>query len=124
MIISLSKTEHQDKEKNPDFATNLTLEQISTTVKNAMTLDNLGQFEEAISWYDKALEIDPENAVVLSYKGIILTNLGRYEEAIFWFDKAIAADPTNISALYERRLAMEKMGKHYGVVPMSQKQLF
>ena len=123
MVDLLSKTEHQDKEKNPDFLTNLTLEQISSTVKNAMTLDRMGQFEEAISWYDKALEIDPENAVILSYKGVILTNLGRYEEAIFWFDKAIAADPTNISALYERRLAMEKLGKHYGVVPMSQKQL-
>ena len=119
----MSKVKHQDKNTDPGFVTNLSIEKISGTIKNAMTLDNMGQYEEAISWYDKALEIDPENAVVLYYKGIILSNLGRYEEAIFWYDRAIAIDPTHIGALYERRVAMEKIDKHYGVVAMTQKQL-
>ena len=40
-------------------------------------LDELGQHEEAISYYDKALGIDPNNIYALYNKGLALDNLGR-----------------------------------------------
>jgi tetratricopeptide (TPR) repeat protein len=46
------------------------------------TLSNLGRREEAISYYDKVLAIEPGNMDALNNKGNALDNLGRYEEAI------------------------------------------
>ena len=36
------------------------------------SLGNLGKYEEAISWYDKALEVDPKNVDALYNKGVAL----------------------------------------------------
>jgi tetratricopeptide (TPR) repeat protein len=65
-----------------------------------------GKYEEAITWIDKALEIDPGNAQVLNSKtlalynkGLTLDNIGNHEEAITWYDKALEIDPVNIDIL-------------------------
>lgn len=54
-----------------------------------MPLFGLGNYEEAIKWYDKALAIDPEYAQTYYNKGSSLYALGRYKEAIPEFDKCI-----------------------------------
>ena len=52
--------------------------------------------KEAITWLDKALEIDGENVEALYYKGITLTDLGRYKEAISVLDKALEIDGEDV----------------------------
>ena len=52
-----------------------------------LALGNLGKYQEAIEWYDKALKIDPNYVDALNNKGIALNNLGKYQEAIEWYDK-------------------------------------
>ena len=47
-----------------------------------IALDTLGKSEEAITWYDKALAIDPNYVSALLNKGVALDTLGRSEEAI------------------------------------------
>jgi len=39
-----------------------------------------GSYEEAAASYDRALELDPSNIVLLDNKGSALANLGRFEE--------------------------------------------
>jgi len=60
-------------------------------------LSSLARYQEAISYYDEALEIDPEYLIALNNKGNALSSLGRYQEAISYYDKAleiIPQDPT------------------------------
>jgi tetratricopeptide (TPR) repeat protein len=42
----------------------------------------MGKYEEAISYFDRALAIDENNATVLGNKDGVLIDLGKYEEAI------------------------------------------
>ncbi|MDW0288181.1 MAG: tetratricopeptide repeat protein, partial [Nitrososphaeraceae archaeon] len=76
------------------------------------SLGNLGKYEEAISWYDKALEADPKNVDALYNKGVALGYLGRYEEAIIWYDKALEVDPKNVDALYNKGVALDNLGRY------------
>lgn len=42
----------------------------------------LGKNEDAIVYFDLALEMDPENAVAWGGKGIAFVNLGMYDEPL------------------------------------------
>jgi len=57
------------------------------------------QFEEAIIYFDKILESDPQNVKALQDKGVALGNLERHSEAIYHFDKVLEIDPNNTAAL-------------------------
>jgi tetratricopeptide (TPR) repeat protein len=41
-----------------------------------VSLRDLGQYEEAIGYFDKVLVIDPNNVVALEYKQFATDNLG------------------------------------------------
>jgi tetratricopeptide (TPR) repeat protein len=70
-----------------------------------VALLNLGNYEEAIKCYDKAIEIEPNNAEAWNNKGIVLGRLSNYEEAIACYDKAIELNPTDGRAWYNRAWA-------------------
>jgi tetratricopeptide (TPR) repeat protein len=53
-----------------------------------LALYNLGKHEEAIKWYDKALEIEPNDDKAWYNKGLALDKLTKYEDARKCFDKA------------------------------------
>lgn len=62
---------------------------------NVNAFINIGQilkkefhYEEAISYFDKALEIDNQNCEALMFKGESLLNLFRYDEAKEYIDRA------------------------------------
>jgi tetratricopeptide (TPR) repeat protein len=70
-----------------------------------LVLHFLGKNNEAISFFDKALAINPNDAEVLNNKGIALHFLGKNNEAISIFDKALAINPNYKLALDNNRLA-------------------
>ena len=49
----------------------------------------LNDHASAGGWFDKALEIDPENPISNHMKGLVLYNLGQYSEAIPHLEKAL-----------------------------------
>jgi tetratricopeptide (TPR) repeat protein len=51
-------------------------------------LDSKGQYEKAIADYDKALQIDPDNADVWFDKGETLKKMGKLAEAEKCFEMA------------------------------------
>lgn len=50
------------------------------------------KYDEAIQYYDKALEIDPTDSGALNNKAIALKNLQKYDEALGYYDKALAVN--------------------------------
>ena len=55
--------------------------------------DILQDKNKAIGWYDKALAIDPYNAIALAEKGVALSNLYNFSGATELIDKAIEISP-------------------------------
>ncbi len=62
---------------------------------------------ESIYYFNKATEIDPQNANAWYNKGFALHYLGKYEEAIAAYDNAIEIDPQYTDALYIKGFAFE-----------------
>jgi tetratricopeptide (TPR) repeat protein len=62
-------------------------------VNKGFSLYRFGKYKEALSCYDKALELNPKNANAWINKGLYLYDFDRYEEAIKCYDKAIKIDP-------------------------------
>ncbi|WP_353930331.1 tetratricopeptide repeat protein [Okeanomitos corallinicola TIOX110] len=80
--------------------------------KRGISLDNLGKYEEAISSYDKAVEIKSDFHQVWNNRGISLNNLGKYEEAISSYDKAVEIKPDLHLAWYNRGISLHKLGRY------------
>ncbi len=58
----------------------------------------LGQFEEAITTYQKVIDLDPKGAVAWNDLGVAYTFQERHEEAIIAYQKAIDLDPKDNKA--------------------------
>ena len=68
-------------------------------------------YEEAITSYDNALEIKPDNHEAWYNRGIALFNLGRIEEAIASYDQALKIKPDDADAWYNRGIALDDLGR-------------
>lgn len=49
----------------------------------------IGKYQQAIQYYDMALDKDPNFANALNNKGVALFKLGKYEESIQYYDMAL-----------------------------------
>ena len=74
----------------------------------------LGRYEEAIEYFDLAIQIFPAECVAVAYynRGIAKDELGRYQEAIADYDQTIQLDPKHADAYYNRRIAKDKLGRY------------
>lgn len=73
-------------------------------------MGNIGECDKAIEKYDKAIKIDPNNAIVYNNKGIALKTLGEHEAAIEEYDKALGVDPNYALAWYNKSSVLAPMG--------------
>ena len=67
--------------------------------------------EKSLEFYNKSLELNPNNIYTLNNKGFALTILDRYLESIPLFDKAIEMDELSAYPYNNRGLAKIKTGK-------------
>ena len=54
-----------------------------------------GDYNKALSFINKAIKINPDNARYCNNKGLCFKKSGEYEEAIKWFDKATDIEVNN-----------------------------
>ena len=87
-------------------------EQIYNILKNARALDDLGQFEEAILWYDLAISKNPKDPFTWYDKGNVYDNMGKYQEAISSYDKVLEMKPNDTSAMYNKATVLARIGKY------------
>jgi tetratricopeptide (TPR) repeat protein len=75
-------------------------------------LFDLGRYEEAISSYDKAIEIDPDSQSIWLNRSVAIRNLGRYTEAIISCEKALDINPDSLELWHEKGYCFEKLGQY------------
>ena len=66
--------------------------QFSVLIGRGQALLNLGQVEEALHCFDRAITLDPGSADALIKRGMALEKLHKMEQALDSYDRAIAAD--------------------------------
>ncbi|PYK97163.1 MAG: hypothetical protein DME19_17255 [Verrucomicrobia bacterium] len=66
--------------------------QVSIFIGKGQALLNLGQVDEALRCFDRAILLDPRNAEALLKRGMALEQLHRMEQALDSYERAIAAD--------------------------------
>ena len=60
--------------------------------KGTENLQN-GDFENALSFFEQALLLKPDDPDLWNNKGIVLRSLGRYNEASDCYNKSLQLDP-------------------------------
>ena len=104
---------------NNSEAGNLTAPNTLNPITDVNALDNQGnnlsshgRFDLAITFYDKALALDPSNLKVLIHKADSLSKLSRYEDAVKTYDKALAIQPTNLTVLFSKADILPYLGRY------------
>lgn len=72
-------------------------------------LKALGQIDEAMACFDRAMSADPRYFAAWMERGIALVELDRVHEGLADFDRAIALEPTNPGALSNRGDALRRL---------------
>jgi tetratricopeptide (TPR) repeat protein len=76
--------------------------------KSGLIHSRLGNFDQALMEYDRALQLDPENVYALHNRGYTYSILERYDDAIADLDRAIEIDSTSAHAYSSRGMAKIK----------------
>src|SRR6516162_2691506 len=74
-------------------------------------LRGLRRFAEALSAYERALELRPNGPAILNNRGATLFNLHLYDQAMEDFDAALAVQPDSVGALCNRGMTLEALDR-------------
>ena len=66
---------------------------VTILVKSGKKYLDEGDYNNALSFFDQALSIEPINADLWNLKGIALRSLGRYDEAADCYNKSLEIEP-------------------------------
>jgi Putative Zn-dependent protease, contains TPR repeats len=78
-----------------------------------LELEKLKRYNEALRCYDKAIQLEPNNANYWHRKGyVLLIDLKRHEEALRCYDKAIQLEPNNAVYWINKGVALEHLKRH------------
>ena len=67
--------------------------EIDSLIKNGIRNINDGNFEDALSYFEQALLLKPDDPDLWNQKGVALRSLGRYDEASECYNKSLQLDP-------------------------------
>ena len=76
---------------------------LQSLIKNGNNAIYAKNFTGAISYFDQALKINPNNTNALINKGVALGNLQNFTGAISYFDQALKINPNNTDAIKQQR---------------------
>jgi len=85
----------------------------------ARTAFENGDFEQALRYYSKVLEYNPQNAVAWTAQVRMLIELGEFREAKLWADKALERFPQWPELLAAKAVALGRSGDLQGALAFS-----
>jgi serine/threonine protein kinase len=75
-----------------------------------------GDYEEAVRYQNRALEIDPNSQEALLQRGAANLRMQQYNEAIADFDRVISLNPNTGTAYLEKGIALQYLDRHMEAV--------
>ena len=85
----------------------------------ARTAFEAGDFEQALRFYSKVLEFNPQNAAAWTAQVRMLIELGEFREAKLWADKALERFPQEPELLAAKAVALAHSGDLHGALAFS-----
>jgi len=82
------------------------------SIARANTYMQEGNYEDAITYYTKALKVNPKDAIAYNNRGIAWGKKGDYDNAIADFTKAVEIDPQFADAYKNRGSAYYDQGDY------------
>ena len=79
--------------------------------KRALLYYTTGQYDQAISEYTKAIELNPKNAMTYYYRGNAYRAKDQYKEAVSDYTKVLELNPTSAEAYHNRAMMYYKQGQ-------------
>ena len=67
--------------------------ELKILIENGVTNLKDGNFEDALSFFEQALLLKPDDPDLWNQKGVTLRSLGRYDEASECYNKSLQLDP-------------------------------
>ena len=67
--------------------------ELEILIQNGVTNLNDGNFEDALSFFEQALLLKPDDPDLWNQKGVALRSLGRYDEASECYNRSLQLDP-------------------------------
>ena len=96
----------------PDYALAQAMNVLAKSViYNLVTPDDSGQVQQLLAQINKAVSLDPDNAIVLAYVAQALSNIGEEEAAIHRAERSLQLSPTNSLAHYACGIACAMLNR-------------
>jgi tetratricopeptide (TPR) repeat protein len=92
------------------------LSEAELTFQDGLHANEAELYKEAISHFDKAIQLDPEFAEAYAERAVSYSLLGQYQTAITDLDKAIQIDPNLAIAWNNRGYAYAYLSQHQNAV--------
>jgi putative GTP pyrophosphokinase len=102
LLFAGEKTESTASPPPPVSSAN---DSIDDLLLNALYAHNKNQFSEAIAFYSRILELNPDDAIrslIYKHRGMAFFARSHYEEAVEDFSKSLELDPKSYKAAYYR----------------------
>jgi tetratricopeptide (TPR) repeat protein len=112
-LLGLSKYQRGiPTEALPLIAAALKTNTTSTALANyGLVLDALDRGAEALSVYEQALVLAPDDFGIFSNRAKTLQRMGRHEEALAVYETILRSQPDNFNVLCKRALALRALGR-------------
>ncbi|MCW8925541.1 MAG: tetratricopeptide repeat protein, partial [Xanthomonadales bacterium] len=93
------------------------------TLQRGIQCHQSGRLAEATDWYQKTLELQPENTDALNNLGGVLQAQGKLDEAVAYYRKAISIKPESAEAHYNHGNGLKEQGDLDNAVASYQKAI-
>ena len=81
-------------------------------VNKGYALIGLERYDEAIAVYESALQLEPNNSMVLNNLGNLLSELGQPERALELYNRALEMEPGKSTTLFNKGNALIRLGRY------------
>ncbi len=71
---------------------------------------NINSALKALTFFDRAIELDPDNYLAWANKGLILKTLDKLEEALLCYNRALKINPAYITVWYNKGVLLGSIG--------------
>ena len=77
-----------------------------------LALNQIKKYSDAVTCFDKILEMNPNDAKALNNKGIAMAENGNIQAASECYDAAIGADPKYAPSFFNKGVLLDKLQEH------------